>query len=303
MQKRGYSMVRELLLGDNPFIGVSHLAQDKAMEESREATLERKVKVIEAALKGGATGFAFSTHEANLELLTHLRKYRKDLLQKLNYYILLPYAQFYVRKSNIVGTPALIKSVLLKSMMKNPSAVSRIVASTLTLNPKKFVELFIEAELLPYLDILPKDRVKSVLMHEVLTELLIAFNLADLLECLDKFIRKRLKIAYGLETRNISQLHTWLDGIGYYPEYIMTPINPLGYQMAYSKERAEEAILALNSRSKIIVINILASGAITLDEAIEYLSKFKDMIYAITSASIRPGRIRSNFQKLSVLMK
>jgi len=53
-------MVKELLLGDNPFIGVSHLAQERARQELREATLENKVKVVKAAIEGGATGFTFS---------------------------------------------------------------------------------------------------------------------------------------------------------------------------------------------------------------------------------------------------
>lgn len=294
-------MVKELLLGDNPFIGVSHMSQNKAREESQKATLEHKIKVIEIALESGATGFTFSTHEDNLELLTYLERFRRDLLEEMNYYVLLPYAQFYVRKGNIAGTPALAKSVL-KSVMRSLSRVSRVISGTFTLNPKKFAELFVEAELLPYLHILPKGKVKVVLMHEILTELLIAYDLAELLEYLDKSIRKRLKIAFGLETRNVSQLYNWLNKIDYYPEYIMTPLNPLGYQMTFSKEMAEEAIFALSSKSKILAISILASGAISINEAIHYLSGWKDRIYAVALGTLKPQRAKENFSKLKALL-
>jgi len=79
-------MSKELLLGDNAFIGVSHLSQAHARTESREATLENIVRVIEASVDSGATGFTFSTHPRNLVLLRYLHESRRDLLKKLNYY-------------------------------------------------------------------------------------------------------------------------------------------------------------------------------------------------------------------------
>jgi len=289
-------MVKEFLLGDNPFIGVSHLSQEKAREESKIA-LENKAKVIKAALEGGATGFTFSTHPTNLKLLEYLRENEENLLKEMNYYILTPYAQAYVRKANIMGTPALAKSIL-KNIMKHPSRILDLAIGTITLSPERFVELFIETELTPYLKILPRKKVKAILLHETLTEFIIAFNLLDLTEYLDRTLRKNLKVGFGLETRNAGLLKKWLYNSNYQPEYIMTPANPLGYQMAPSKEAAEKAINELGSKTKIIAINILASGAINLTEAIKYLSKFKEAIYAVTSASTKPNRIRNNFVTL-----
>ena len=290
-------MVKEFLLGDNPFIGVSHLAQEKGRQEVKEAVLERKVEVVRKALEGGATGFTFSTHPANLKLLRYLRDNHKDVVHRLNYYILVPYAAMYIREANIQGSLGLVKR-----LFKNIAKVDPIesVSMLLTANLNKAITLFLKYELKPYLKILPQHKIKAVLLHEIITEPAVAFELNDLIEETRKYVEREIGVAFGLETRNIGHLRRYLTKNHIRVDYIMTPLNPLGYQMSPSKDIAEKAIKQLGFRGmKIIAINILASGAISLDEAMRYLIKFKNTIFAVTSASIRPDRILSNFKKLS----
>ena len=293
-EQRGLgSMVEEILLGDNPFIGVSHLAQEKARLELREVCkLEAKIEVLKAGLEGGVTGFTFSTHQSNLELLEYMRKMHPEVLEKLNYYILIPYAQGYVRKANVYGTLGLAKMIIRDIVFKYSLD---IVSSVTTFNASRVASLFIGVEAEPYLGILPRERIKAILLHEVLTELIMAFNLVDLLRELKGFVEKKLGVGFGLETRNIGQLKRFLESHGVEVEYIMTPMNSLGYQMSPSKEDAEKAIQELGKRGvKIIAINILASGAITLEEACKYLERFKDKIYAVAYGTTKPHRAKGN---------
>ena len=285
------------MLGDNPFIGVSHLTQEKAREEAEEASLGNKVAVFEAAIRGGATGFVFSTHRSNLELLAHLKIHRRDLVNAMNYYVLLPYAQSYVRRANVEGTPRLLRSSL-SNMMYSTLATADMLAALATLKPERLAGLLIRLELAPYLEVLPREKVKTVLLHEILTDPVAAFGLVDLLKFLVSYLRKRIGISFGLHTKNFGVLyrHGFFNEI--LPEYIMTSINPLGYMMAPNKETVEEAIEDLGAKTKIIAINVLASGATSLDEATEYLSRFKDRIYAVSSASSKPHRIHDNFQAI-----
>jgi len=286
-------VVKEILLGDNPFLGVSHLAQEKARAERSETPdLEAKAKVLIAGLEGGVTGYTFSTHQVNLELLEYTSKHYPEALAKLNYYILIPYAQGYVRRANVYGTVGLAKSVLRDIMLKHPVDFT---TSILTININRLASLFIGMEARPYLKILPRERVKAILLHEVLTELIVAYDLAELLRELKRYVERKLKAGFGLETRNIGQLKKYLEERGIHVEYVMTPLNPLGYQMAPSKEEAEEAIRELGKRRvKIIAINILASGAITLEEACKYLESFEDKIYAVAYGTSKPQRAREN---------
>ena len=293
-------MVKELLLGDNAFIGVNHLSQEKARAEAKETTIENKARVIEAAVEGGATGFTFSTHERNLELLSYMNDHKRYVLNKLNYYVLVPHAQMYVRKANTQGTPSLISSVLKDTTHVKKSSIFDVLATLITLQPERFAELFIEAELAPYLKILPKPNVKAVLLHEVFSELIIAHGLFDMASGLGKKIEEKLKpVCFGLETRNFGYLYDFLLKFEYYPKYLMTPFNSLGYQMAPTKESVEKAVAALNGKSKVIAINMLASGALSLDESIDYVKQYQDSLYAVCSSSTKPERILSNFTKLS----
>ena len=288
-------MVKEFLLGDNPFTGVSHLAQERAREETRESTLKNMVEVLESAYAGGATGFTFSTHSTILELLQHLETIKPGLLNQLDYYILVPYIRSYVRKSNTLGMTGLVKTVLASLMSRQ---LPGFLTALLTLDFNKLATIFIYNELKPYLKTIPRKRIKAVLLHEVLTELIIAYNLTELYTRLEQHVHKQLGIGFGLETRNISHLEQWLKNNDLTPDYIMTPINPLGYQMTPTKEEAEESIRNLSNKSRIIGINILASGAITLEQAVSYLSNWKDNIHAVAVGTSKPWRAKENFQLL-----
>jgi hypothetical protein len=166
------------------------------------------------------------------------------------------------------------------------------------MNPKRFTIVFLEHILSPYLKLLPKKRMICALLHEVLTELILAFDLNQLPSFLEQRLEKK-GIAFGLETRNFNQLHRFLSKHQFYPEYLMTPINPLGYQMAPTREKVEECVKGLGARSKILAINTLASGTVSLEESINYLRSFEDHLYGVTSASSKPDRIRDNFTMLS----
>jgi len=286
-------MVKEVLLGDNPFLGVSHLAHEKArIERSETSDPEARARVLKAGVEGGVTGYTFSTHQVNLELLEYMSRHYPEVFAKLNYYMLIPYAQGYVRRANVYGTMGLAKLVLRDIVLKHPVDFATLI---LTLNINRLASLFIGMETKPYFKILPRERVKAILLHEVLTELIMAYDLAELLSELKRYVEKKLKVGFGLETRNIGQLKKYLEERGIYVEYVMTPMNPLGYQMAPSKEEAEEAIRVLGERGvKIIAINILASGAITLEEACKYLGLFRDKIYAVAYGTSKPQRAREN---------
>lgn len=288
-------MVEELLLGDNPFIGVSHMSHEKAREERGEASIENKVSVIEAAVKGGATGFTFSTCALNLELLRYLRDNRPRIFESLNYYVLVPYAAQYVREATSAGTVQLIKRVLAGNISLKG------LSFALWPRPVNLIKMFLQVELKEYLDILPRERVKAVLLHEVLTELIVAFNLCHMVKELICHFQRR-GLSFGFETRNVGNLRYFLKNNKITVEYVMTPLNPIGYQMSPSKKKAEESIIKLSTKGiKIIAINVLASGTVSPQQAMEYLSQFKECIFAVTVGTSKANRALENFRVLSML--
>lgn len=254
--------------------------------------------VVESAINGGATGFTFSTHESNLELLTYLSSHKRDLLEAMSYYILVPYAQGYVRKANTQGTPALILSIA-RDLVHRPSVALRGLLSLMLLRPQELAGALFQRELAPYLEILPKKGIRAVLLHEIITELAVAFDADDLLKMLTKYVEEKIGFPIGLQTRNLGHLCRWMIRVDYHPEYLMVPMNPLGYQMAPSKEENERDIARLSEKTKIIAINVLASGAVSLEESMAYLRTYEGNLHALTSASVKPERIYENFCRLS----
>ena len=291
-------MIRELLLGDNAFTGASHLSQEKARMESHEATLENIVKVIEASVDSGATGFTFSTHPKNLELLTHLHDSRRDLLEKLNYYLLTPYVHPYLEKAGEEGTPALLRASLL-SALEGRSSVVQLASAVLSMDMARLAGVLLESDISPFLKVIPRSRLRAIFLHELVTEMVIAFKMDNLLRDLDVHMKKRTGASFGLETRNLGQFCDFVQEIRYVPEFVMTPINGLGYQMAPDKETAETALTELGRSSKVIAIGILASGGLPLHEALAYISRFKDSLYGVATATTRPERARDNFRLLA----
>ncbi|RLE92980.1 MAG: hypothetical protein DRJ55_04120 [Thermoprotei archaeon] len=295
-------MIEDFLLGDNPFIGVSHLAQEKAREEAKVSTVKNKIKVLKAALNSGATGYTFSTHDSNLELLAAIKKEENLHIEDMNYYILVPYAQSYIRQANKAGAPALIQKIIAE-IAKHPSRLIHALKGVMMIDPKIFASLFIEMNLSPYMKILPPKKVKAVLLHEVLTELIVSFDLIDLLKHIDHHVHNRLNLGFGIETRNIGQVYNWLRKNNYFPEYIMTPLNPLGYQMAPGKTQAEKAVKEAGGRSKIIAINILASGAVSFEDALKYMQSVKNSLYAVAVGTSKPWRAKENFAKITSALR
>lgn len=290
--------VKELLLGDNAFIGVSHLCQERARSESREATLENIVEVMEASVDSGATGFTFSIHPKNLELVTHLYDSRKNLLGKLNYYALTPYVHAYLKKAGEEGTPALVRTAVFAALQERSSIVE-LASAGLSLDVARFVGVLLESEISPFLKMIPRSRLRAVFLHELVTEMAIAFRMDSLLKGVEAHMKKRTGASFGLETRNLGQLHDFVQETGYVPEFVMTPINKLGYQMAPDKETAETAVAELGRSSKIIAMNILASGGLAFQEALAYISRFGDSLYGIVTATTKPERARDNFRLLA----
>jgi len=279
-------MVVKILIGDNPFLGISHLEREKGRETLKSLTLEKKMEILISALESGAHGFTFSTHPYNLDLLIYIRDTEKALLKKLDFYILTPYAAEYVRLTDTMGTNNLVKTIFLRGLKMSPLHLLRRL-------PYSVISLFLYENLKPYLDILPKNNVKAILLHEVLSEPLIAFELSNVIKELKIFFSKE-HLSFGLETRNISHLDNYFKRCEESVDYVMTPMNPLGYQMGI-KEEAEKAIKNLSNKGlKIIAMNILASGASKIEDSASYLRRFQRNLYAVAFGTSKPERARTN---------
>jgi hypothetical protein len=161
------------------------------------------------------------------------------------------------------------KEVLLSGNLKTAGVGLKGV---LTSDPMDVMKAYLSYEIIR-VKASAKNRgaLRSVLLHEVITDMAIALNLESLVKSYIKFMNDH-GIEPGFETRNFSYLvkkfKEW--NIDFKGLVIEAPFNKIGFYMNPSKAECEKA-LADVSGSTVIMMSILAAGYLKPKEAIDYV--------------------------------
>ena len=265
--------MNSLLIGDNPFIGVSHLSQLAARERVEKLRLEQIIKVIEKSISCGASGFTFSTHPTNFQILKGLKE-AKALDDGFDLFPVLPYAEGYVRVSNEKGTIGLVREVLANLPL---SGKAKIIVegglSAVRFDPVRMLKAYVDMELESYVSMKPgPSNLRVVLLHEIVTDLAISLKIPQLVDSFMQHVSDKYGAKPGFVTRNFVRFADFFrdNDLSLKEVTIMTPLNKIGFQMNPSKN-ACEACLSHLTEGEVIAISILAAGYIGLEEAAEYI--------------------------------
>lgn len=266
-------MYREkiLLVGDNPFHGVSHLSQDRARERGEEITDPKYgAELVRLSLESGADGFMFSVSETTLAILRMLPKTGKT--PKL--YAIAPAASDYVRLASRMGTPGLAmylaKQILIS---RNPKAIASGFKGVIRQDPVSLMKAYLFYEIYRIKSaITPAANLYCFMLHEIVTDMALALNLRWLFKsCIDFMLG--LKIKPGFETRNlpylIDKFIKW--GIDLDKITLVAPFNKVGFQMSPSKIDCERALMN-TPETEVVAMSVLAGGYLSLPEAIDYIN-------------------------------
>ena len=293
-------MLKSLLIGDNAFIGVSHLSHTRARERVRQLRLDTINEVFGEAISHSATGFAFTVHPTNLKILTAMKE-AGTLGSSFEICPILPYAAGYVRTANEKGVMGLIKDTMSKLPMSKPNIILKGGLSAVSLDPVGMLNAYVDMELTGIMS-LRCGNLMAVLMHEVLTDLGISFQAKGLFDSFMSHIRKEYDAMPGFVTRNLVRFVRFFEGSGLSLKdtVIMTPLNSIGFQMTPSKESCESCLSQI-SDSHVIAMSIMAGGYLGLDAAIEYLRRLQNLSGIVAGVSSREHAIET-FTKLKMLL-
>src|SRR5665647_54651 len=196
-----------LIVGDNPFQGISHLSQERA--RTRGAVIvspaDQAADIVLTSLKNGADGFSFSVSELTLSILEKLRE-RKSIDQ-INLYPMLPYAFEYVRIATQTGTPGLVKRFAKQvALSGDVGAVMEGFMSVARVNPEGFMKTYLAYELSRIKSSAGKHaKIRSVLLNEVIGDMGLALDLDWLFKSFINYLSKK-GIMPGFNTRNFPWL-------------------------------------------------------------------------------------------------
>jgi uncharacterized protein (DUF486 family) len=267
------------LVGDNPFHGISHLSQERARaraEKKDPGNAQHAAQLVKLSLQNGANGFMFSVDETTLSILRFLRESEES--KHLDLYALVPYAYEYVRLAAQSGGVSSLAKRLAKQMIFSTSvkAIALNLIGLIRVDPKALLKTYISYEVGRIKSAVKGHaRLKSVLIHEIITDMALGFNL-------DWFFKSYIQhmegsgVLPGFETRNFAYLAKkfceWK--IDFSKIVIAAPFNRIGFQMNPSRIECEDMLESV-SESQLIAMSILAAGYLKPADAIKYLANLK----------------------------
>jgi hypothetical protein len=290
-----------LLVGDNPFHGISHLSQQSVENRGTDITRAKFAsEIVKISVENGANGFMFSVSETTLSILNMLPE--KELKNRLNLYALVPYAYEYVRlATHEGGLPGLAKRFAKEVLQTGNLKTAGVgLKGVLTSDPIDIMKAYLSYEIIR-IKASAKNRgvLRSVLLHEVITDMAIALNLEGLVKSYIKCMNDR-EIEPGFETRNfpylVNKFKEW--GIDFEGLVLAAPFNKIGFYMNPSKEECEKALTDV-SGSTVIMMSILAAGYLDPKEAIGYVRGLQNAKAIVVGVS-NERQARETFSLLGV---
>jgi hypothetical protein len=284
--------ITSILLGDNPFFGVDHLSQERAREKAcKSQDFHNIIEVIEYSVNAGADGLVVSTHPKLRFLIDSVIKIKPNLISKISLFPILPYTQGYVLNINEKGMIKTIMDILnpASSFQNKIRILTKGSLGVIRKDLFDLLKVFIDVELLP----LHNTNMKTVFLHDVLTDLALSLNLRSVFETFQQHLHDTYGIKAGLVTKNFARLVAKLQEWDLQYPVIMTSFNKIGFQMNPSKQACEDCLL--NYDGELIAMSVLAGGYLGLKEAHEYiLSQPKIRTVVIGASSV--GHVKNTFE-------
>jgi len=287
-----------LLVGDNPFHGISHLSQERARVRGDAMTYpEYAAKLVMTSLENGADGFMFSVSEMTLSILRTIRKMGGG--KRLRLYAIVPYVFEYVRLAAQIGMPGLVKKSAKQIVVsRNLRAIGTGLKGVIRTDPIALMKTYLLYEISRIKSSADKRaNLDSVLLHEVITDMALALDLDWLFNSYVDFV-SNLGIRPGFNTRNfpylVKKFREW--DIDFRKIMIATPFNKIGFQMNPSRNECEKALADLHGPN-VVAMSILAAGYLKPTEAIKYIRSLSNLKGVVVGVS-KEQHARETFKLL-----
>jgi len=277
-----------LLVGDNPFHGISHLSQERARSRNEGIgyPADKAADLVSTSLRCGADGFMFSVSDITLSILKIVQERRSA--RQLELYAIVPYSFEYVRVATQTGTPGLAKRFA-KQIVVSGDIVTiwQGLKAVVKMDPEGLVKTYLAYEISRIKSSAGKHaKLASVLLHEVITDMSLALGFDWLFHSYVAYLSK-MGITPGFHTRNfpylVKKFEEW--NIDLDKTMITTPFNKAGFQMNPTKEECEKTLSNLSSPI-VIAISVLASGYFKPSTAVDYvagLSNLKGVVAGVSN--------------------
>lgn len=268
----------ELILGHNQFIGINHTSEDRSREKEKKfSKIENIYNVVEMASEVGFNGMIMETHPRMIEFFNY---YKENQTFDMDFYLQVPYVVGYVKKMNENGLMGLLSDVMGQTGFLGAGGLAiKGASSFLRKNYISMAMSVLDLEVSPFTDV----NIKTLLLHNVFTDLLLGLGMDDALREFERYVKEDLGFNPGFDTLNFTMLSEKFGEWDLDPSFIMTPVNPKGFDMNPSKTSVEKSIN--NYRGQIIAMNVLGGGAFSVKDTCSYIKSFNNINSCVIGAS------------------
>ena len=265
-----------ILFGDNQFFGVNHMSEEKARAQSlRFRDTQSIVKVLDIAYGAGIKTFMCTTHDQIEDVCSVIRE-NPNRYPDFEFYPGMPYAHKYANAITEEGPVGALKKFASGSILKTVIKGSKAVA---TQDMNALMKLLIDAEMKMFEGL----SVKVIFLQNILVDLLLGLGMNKVFIEYTQYVKERYRAEPGFFTMNLPFLLDVLDDCGIENPIICSSINKIGFRMCGGVELYEKVIAERKFRP--IAMSIMASGAISPNEAIEYVCGLKNVQSIVFGAS------------------
>ncbi|MHB8861486.1 MAG: hypothetical protein ACYC6N_03710 [Pirellulaceae bacterium] len=270
-----------IILGDNQFFGINHMSEEKAQALSeRFKDVNAIVDVINAAYDCGIHAFMFNTHDRVAELCDLFRASPKRYAD-LRLYPSMPYAHKYANAVNEKGMVGALSDFVFtdRSIAQTVTTLIRGGMGLLNQDIMQVMRLLVDAEMRMFRGL----NVKAVFLQNIITDLLLGMRAKSVFLSFSEHVKTTYGVEAGFNSMNMPELVTFLHECGIENPIVCSSINKAGYMMCPNKEAYEKALTEASFRP--MAMSILASGAVSPRDAVEYVTSFKNIRSIVFGAS------------------
>lgn len=271
--------MHRILFGDNQFFGVNHMSEEKARAqllrfESDQAIIE----VLDIAYDAGIRVFMCTTHDRIAAICDHVRA-NPDRYHDFEFYPCMPYAHKY---ANAVTEHGIFDA--LKLFLPKEGAMGALLKSGLSIAKKDvqgIAQLLIDAEMKMFHGL----KTPVIWLQNVVTDLLLGSGFNEAFSYFAHHVRTKYDAEPGFITMNMPKLLDALEAQGIENPIICANINKLGFRMCPGIQEYEQLIATRTFRP--VAMSVMASGAISPREAVDYVCKQANIRSIVFGASSR----------------
>ena len=281
-------MIDRILLGHNQFFGVNHLdAEVGNQKAARFSDKSRIMEIINFAYKEGVHAMMMSTHERATIVSEEIQR-SGTLKSGLGLYLLVPYIAKYVKHANEKGLVNIVRDSLKGTSFGDKfNMFIRGGVGLVTKDVKKMITLLVDFEVASF----SRLNLKAIFLHDVLTDLILGWDMPEVLELFSNHVQKKYKTIPAFCTKNLPKLMELLKQTQIENPLIMASINKLGYQVNPSREEFEACLQ--ENRLRLLAMSTLASGYLRPREAYDYLYSLPQVESVVVGVSSQKHAIET----------